>query len=190
LFGQAVALVPTGPGTFRSAEGPITDRAFLETPGGGMVYATGGDYWERASLVPVVLRIVVLALALALMLAAILYAVGWIPRRLLGKVRGRPATAVRLWPFLAVVSGIGFVMIAIRYGLSDGGTFNLGSGAMFVASLQFPLVSLVALMISLRAASEAGPRARRFGILVSVACLAVVVWLGSYGFIGLRTWRY
>ncbi len=196
LFEQPVrakpqALVPTGPGTFRLAREPITSRGFVETSEHGMAYASPGGYWERASILPWLLEVAGLFLAALFMGLALAYALVWIPRRWLGRIAGGAPTTVRAWPLLAVLSIIGFFVLAIKFGLSDGGTLNAATGAMFIVGLLGPLVGLVALVRTVRADGRVvGPVARRFGILVSVACLGVAIWLGAYGFIGMRTWRY
>lgn len=191
VLGKAEALVPASAATFRLAKRPAADRAFIEGTGGKLIFASGGDYWERASLVPFILRLGGLVVALALMVAALAYGLGWLPNRLRGRLSPGPATAVRAWPLAAVASAVGFVVLAVKYGASHGATLNPASGGMFAASLIFPLVSVVALVKTVRAKSvEAGPLARRFGIMVAVACLGVAAWLGAYGFLGLRTWRY
>ncbi len=191
VLGKGEALVPTGGSTFRLAKRPVADRAFLESAGGGMVYASGGDYWERTSMVPLMLGMAGLIAALALMAAATVYAIGWLPRRFLGRIAAGPATTVRAWPLAAVVSAVVFVALALQFGLSHGATFNAASGGTFLASLGFPLVSVVGLVKTFRAdPTAAGPAARRFGVLVGLACLGVAIWLGAYGFVGLRTWSY
>jgi hypothetical protein len=191
FFGQRQALVPTGSGAFRLAERTVADRAFVATLDGRRAFATGGQYWERASVAPVALLIIGLVLAVIVMAAAVGHALGWIPNRLRGRLRPGPATAVRVWPLAAVLSGVGFVFLAMRYGLSHGSTFNGASAGTFAASLLFPAVSVVALVKTVRANSAAaGPLARRFGMLVAIACLGVAAWLGAYGFLGIRTWRY
>jgi len=155
-----------------------------------MIYAGPNGYWERASAVPWMLEVGALVLAAILMAIAVAYALGWIPRRVLGRIGAGPATQVRGWPLAAVLTIIAFFFVALKYGLRDGGTLNLTSAGLLAIGLLIPLVALVALVRTVRAdARTAGPVARRFGIAVSVACLGIAAWLGTYGFIGLRTWR-
>jgi CubicO group peptidase (beta-lactamase class C family) len=182
-------LVPTGPRTFRLTSEPVGSRGFAAV-GGGMVYAGPNGYWERASAVPWMLELGALVLAAILMATGVVYALGWIPRRLRGRIGAGPATQVRGWPLAAVLTIVAFFVVALKYGLRDGGTLNVASAGLFVIGLLIPVVALVALVRTARAdGKRAGPVARRFGMALAIACLGIAAWLGTYGFIGMRTWR-
>jgi len=98
---------------------------------------------------------------------------------------------VRLWPLLTVGLLVALVVLSMKYGLSRGATMNPGTVGIFLAGIGYPIVGLIALLVALRADyGMVGRGLRRFELAVSVACLGLAVWLGYYGFLGLRTWSY
>ena len=125
-------------------------------------------------------------------LAILIYAPFWI----LGGIsqrRRRPAErGMRLWPLLAVLSLLAFVVIVAvclndlieRMGALTGWSF-----ALFLVTVAFALTS-VASAISIWRSPKEGVRqgVRRFSMIVTAALLIASAYLAYWGIIGLRTW--
>ena len=132
------------------------------------------------------------SVAFLLMASSILYALVWIPKRLLGRLDGgRPVVSARAGPLASVLLAIGFVVVAMKWGLSGGGRFGPASAAVTALSIAFPIVGMFAMVrIAALPKGAVSTGVRRYGIAVALACVGVAVWFAAYGFIGLRTWVY
>lgn len=125
-------------------------------------------------------------------IAIVIYAPFW----LLGglrKNRRRPAErAMRLFPFLAVLSLVAFVAIFIVCSddlIARTGNHTLWSEALRVTTLAFAVAVLLSAYAWWRAPKESVRRGVRiFSRLVTLALLILAVYLGYWGMIGLRTW--
>jgi hypothetical protein len=137
-------------------------------------------------------QILATAFVLLSMISIVIYAPFW----LLGgisKRRRRPAERnMRLRPLLAVLSLVVFVGCVILSGddlIARMGNLTIWSGAVFVASLAFAVVSLASFFTVWSSPKEGvRPGVRRFSWIVSVALLIATAYLAYYGIIGLRPW--
>lgn len=126
------------------------------------------------------------------MAAIVIYAPFWLLGGL-SKRRRRPAErSMRLRPVLAVLSLAVFVGSVILTGddlIERMGNLTIWSGALFMASLAFAVLSLASFFTVWGAPAEGvRPGVRRFSWIVSVALLIATAFLAYYGIIGLRTW--
>jgi CubicO group peptidase (beta-lactamase class C family) len=133
------------------------------------------------------------SLAIATLLAmatSILFAFVWIPRKLLGRMRGARHLSVRLIPLLAVAAFA--LMWLVVYPLPQAivlATENVRTVAFFLMSLMFPILSLAALAFALRSLSWTMNRAvKSHSLVVAIACTVATVYLGYWGVIGFRFW--
>ena len=136
-----------------------------------------------------------IALTVCFLLAVVsilLYAPFWILGGI-SKKRRRPAErAMRLWPLVAVLSLLAFVVLFMLAG-SDSIT-RLGhltgwSFGIFLASLIFALASLAsAAALWLAPRQEVRASVRWYSIVVTAALLMAAAYLAWWGIIGLRTW--
>jgi len=129
----------------------------------------------------------VLALA-----AVLLYAPFWIFGGL-SKRRRRPAErAQRLWPLIAVLSQIGFVLIFMGAGADEIarlGNLTVWSFGIFITTLLFAFASLASAYALWRARKQQiRGFVRWFSIAVTAALLIATVYLAYWGVIGMRTW--
>jgi hypothetical protein len=130
-----------------------------------------------------------LVLCGALMLSSLAFAVVWIVRKLIGKMKGVRHLAVRAVPLLAVLC---FLAIPYFAGKLDGaaiGTLNFFTFAIFSGTLVFPLLSVLGLILALRVPKEEIRRGVRLhSLLVSLACCVIAMFLASWGLVGIRLW--
>ena len=126
------------------------------------------------------------------MIAIVIYAPFWMLGGL-SRRRRRPAErAMRIWPVIAVLSLVSFVVI---FSLSSGdligrmGNLTVWSFGLFLTTLMFGL-SALACAIAVRRAPEEGVRrgVRRFSLIVATALMIAALYLAYWGIIGLRTW--
>ena len=136
-------------------------------------------------------EIVLTAFVLLSVIAIVIYAPFWILGGL-SRRRRRPAErALRVWPLIAVLSLIAFVMIFILSGddlIERLGNLTPWSFGLFTMTLVFAIAVLASLISVLRAGGEVRRVFRRFSIVVTTALVIAAAYLAYWGIIGLRTW--
>lgn len=134
-----------------------------------------------------------LALAsLLLMASAPLFALVWVPRKLLGGLRGVRHLHVRVVPLLSVLclaAALALLAAAGADPIQRLGKPTAYSVGFCAATIAFALTAVVGLALALAApAGEMNRWARRHVIAVATACALVAAYLLRFGIIGLRTW--
>ena len=125
-------------------------------------------------------------------ISVLLYAPIWLLGAL-RKSRRRPLErAIRVWPLIAVLSLIGFVVLfgACSFDLiSRLGQLTGWSFALFLTTLLFAGAS-IASVVSLWRAPKLGVRSgvRIYSMIVNAALMITTLYLTYWGVIGLRTW--
>jgi len=193
MVGKAQPLLPAGKNLFRGDKDPEATTIFFSGEGGRMALTFNGDdsvsYAERVSPVWPYTRAVLLTLCAVLMLSSLAFAVVWMVRKLLGKMKGVGHLSVRGMPLLAVLCFLSFPFFANGLNGAAIGTLNFFTLGIFLASILFPLLSVLSLVLALRAPKEEINRGVRLhSLLVSLACSIVAVFLASWGLIGIRLW--
>jgi len=98
---------------------------------------------------------------------------------------------MRVWPLIAVLSLIAFVVIFILSTddlIERMGNLTPWSFGLFAMTLVFAIAVLASLISVLRAGSEARRGVRRLSIVVTTALVIAAAYLAYWGIIGLRTW--
>ncbi|MFZ0808371.1 MAG: serine hydrolase domain-containing protein [Candidatus Sulfotelmatobacter sp.] len=137
-------------------------------------------------------EILLTAFVLLSIVAIVLYAPFWMLGGL-SRSRRRPAErAMRLWPIIAVLSLVGFVVLFMLSSddlIGRLGNLTVWSFALFVSTLIFALAVLGSAAALVRAPEEGVRRGvRRFSVVVTIALVIAGLYLGYWGIIGLRTW--
>jgi CubicO group peptidase (beta-lactamase class C family) len=122
----------------------------------------------------------------------LLYAPFWILGGLSAKRRRPTERGMRLWPLVAVLSLIAFVVIfnaASDDLIPRMGNLTGWSASFFLATVVYGLATLAA-AVSLWRAPKEGVRTavRRFSTAVVLALLIAAAYFAYWGIIGLRTW--
>ncbi|UCC81840.1 MAG: beta-lactamase family protein [Gemmatimonadota bacterium] len=198
LGGEGEELIPVAEGQFRGENDPVATVAFI-ADGDGRVIAQGfgdalvGNYGS----IPVLrlwLRWILLILCVALMASSVAFALVWVPRKLLGRLRGARHLSVRTFPLLAVLSLVaGFFVLMLSM---DDPIVKLGrptalSVGFFLLTLVFAAATLTGLVQVVRARKwEIHRGVWLHALLVSLANTAAVLYLSYWGVIGLRPWSY
>jgi CubicO group peptidase (beta-lactamase class C family) len=125
-------------------------------------------------------------------LSAIVFPLIWLPRMMLGYVRGPKYLSVRVLPLLAVLSIFGIVLF-ILLNMSDP-TESLGKPTVWsiglcVLTWLFAILTTASLVQVLRARNWPLNRwVWRHALLVSIANACVLLYLAYWEVIGIRTW--
>jgi hypothetical protein len=110
-------------------------------------------------------------------------------RKLIGKMKGVRHLSVRGVPLLAALCFLGIPFFANALNGAAIGTLNFFTFGIFLATILFPLLSLLGLVLALRVPKEEIHRGVRLhSLLVSLACCVVAAFLASWGLIGIRFW--
>jgi hypothetical protein len=193
MFGKAHRLLPAGKNLFREEKDPEGTTLFLPGEGGGMALTAMGEeeisYAERVSSFWPYTRLGILVVCAVLMASSLIFAVIWILLMIIGKMKGVRHLRVRAVPVLAILS---LMAIPFCFNALHGtalGTLNALTGGIFLATILFPLLSLLGLTLALRAPkAEVHRGVLMHSLLVSLACCVVAAFLASWGWIGLRIW--
>lgn len=199
LGGEPTTLIPTSEREFRTPGSPVAEMVFTES---GMLIDTTQPYtsaYEPIALWWAWLRLSLAVLGLVLMLSALVFALIWGPRKLLGKLKGEPVmtrglSALAAFLFVAfVVSDFAVhpLDVRVRY------TVNAWSIVAMLLSLGFGLASLLAFAWCVRdrltrdADAEQTLSAKLVywhSMLVSSAALALTIYFFIHGYIVFRPW--
>ncbi|HXW83021.1 MAG TPA: serine hydrolase domain-containing protein [Candidatus Binataceae bacterium] len=184
-------LIADGNGLFRTEGDPAPTIAFTKDSDGNDVmidlYRPIGGYFVRRNPVWPYIRLALAILCLLAILSSPLFALIWIPRKLLGRLKG-VRIAARVMPLLALVS-LGFALAGIFAPAAQLGKFGVPALELFLGSIGFAVFSLAALVLSVRQLGYPANRAARVHTLtVSVACCLVTWYLAYWGMIGFRLW--
>jgi CubicO group peptidase (beta-lactamase class C family) len=192
LFGRPQQLIPVSEDKFRLKNAPAADRIFARDGTGDLVYVTPGFYGRRRSAVWPATRLGLVAFAILLMISSAAFAIVWIPRKLFGWMRGVPHLSIRWLPLAAIgaLFAAFWVLNTVPGWLA--GTRNIYTLSFCVLTWLFAALSLLSLILSLRVLRERDvkPAVRIHSLLVALACCGIAGWLGWFGIIGLRLWRY
>jgi CubicO group peptidase (beta-lactamase class C family) len=192
LLGLTLDLVSVGDRQFRMEKQGAAGAVLVET-GDGRVLALGsGAVLARVSPAQAWLSIACSGLFVLALLSVPLFALVWVPRRLLGRLRV-PNLHVRVLPALAVLS-LG-VAVSILVLVGNGDTIRLlghltpWSASLTASTWAFAGFSCASLWAALRAGREG---MNRWAYLHSLGTSAILVtatlYLAWWGVIGYRSW--
>ena len=196
MLGQQLEFYPTGNRVFKRKSQPMATLAFVEGPDGTKYVAGEIGNLRKVSAAVIWFERFAAAITALLMVSSPLWAVVWVPLKLVGGLKGRPV-AVRVWPLLAVMALV-IAMAAIGTS-TGGGSFTklvdqlgrptLAAVSFVVSSWVFVLSALQGLNCSLRRNPQhVGRFARLHSIAVSSACLMAAAYLLHFRAIGFPTW--
>ena len=136
-----------------------------------------------------VTRFILIMGSILLMASALLFAIIWIPRKLLGRMKGVRGLAVRVTSLLAVLSLAAVIVAGWDQPVFAFVTVNPRTVAIFLATIAFAIFSVVSLVLAMISFSYRMNRvARAYSILVALACFGFTWYLAFWGMIPLRTW--
>ena len=184
--------VAASPNAYRDKETGAISLVQVEDPLAGTVVHNGTNVLQPVSGVVAYGRFVVAALWGLSIGISILYVFVWGVRRVRGRISPGATIRIRVYPLLAGLSAIGFVVLFIS-GMDD--PFNaLGkpttvSIGITLMTLLFALFTTLGLLTAYKVRNEPMNRVNYwFATTSSVLHGLVVLYLAWYGIIGLATW--
>lgn len=193
LMGEATELLQTAPLTFAWTGTNVPMVCFTKNRFGKQVMMLGGTYYEQTSNFWALAKRGGIVLALLVALSAVLLgAVSFV-----GAIAGK-LTWQRLVPRVLPVMGVGMLAWAVlilfdaqqyTYKLSELHTLNLRTGIVFLGTSAFALVSILTLILSIRALRKPGKQwFKLYYVAIGLALCLLTAVLWQSGWVGLRTW--
>jgi CubicO group peptidase (beta-lactamase class C family) len=193
LFGRPEPLLYVGKNLFRGEEEPEGTTVFFVTQTGNWAVVGAGlngiSYSERSSLALLFLRIALLSICLFLMLTSLPYALFWLFLKLIGIMKDVRHLSVRAVPLLATLALLIVPPCLMKLDGTHIGTLNFWTAGIFLGTFFFPLLSILGLILVLRAPKDEIHRAvRTHSLLVSSACCVLTGFLWSWHLVAVRLW--
>ncbi len=191
-------LIPVTDRRFRGPDDPIPTAVFMRDEGETILQGTGrvipGSY-QALPFWRLCLERVTAGLALLLLVAGLLFSLYWFPLWLLGRLEDLNWMRLGLFPALsalALASSALILMGSMKDPIQRLGNFTFWSASLFVLNGLFAVFALLGAVQSIRGLACAQTRlgVRVFALACSLAGLGIVLYLWSFGILGIRTWNY
>jgi hypothetical protein len=192
LTGTKQIYVPVTDRFFRRANEPVPTLALIADNSEGTLIQASGQTLRRVPAWLPWLEFSVIGAAVLLMASSLLFALVWIPRKLIGRMRAVSGLSVRALPLLATLSMV--AMLLLRQFLGEDVIARLGqitpwSIGIFVSTLAFTLFAVSGLVQALRFRNREGSRWVWWHSFMTSAVLTIVaMYLSYWGIIGWRPW--
>ncbi len=187
--GQSEALVYLGDGQFRTDKEAAASGVYCSDQDGAKYGCGAMSCFRLVNPAWPIARFVLIAAALLVMASSILFALVWIPRKLIGRMRGVRNLLVRVVPLLAVLAGIAMFLPAWGQPPTVLGRIDAVTVAILVMSILFPVLSLLSLVVAIRSFRFEMNRAVRIhSLAVAIACCGIASFFAYWGLIGARVW--
>jgi CubicO group peptidase (beta-lactamase class C family) len=187
--GTREKMIYLGDGQIRVNTESAASGVYCKGPDGES-YGTGAlATFQRVNPVWPVIRFVIMVMVLLLMATSLLFAIVWVPRKLLGRMRGVQHLWVRGLPLLASLTLLAIFLRsrnqpAIVMGRPDSVTITI-----YLLTILFPALSVAALVLAARPWQLQMSRVVRVhSLLVAIACCTVSWYFAYWGLIGARVW--
>lgn len=192
-FGPEQALVPTGNDQFRFPDQAEASMIFFAGPSGEEILATGtpgGFYGQRRGGLWPFMRFVLILLALLAMLSSLFFALWWVPRKLMGKMKDAGNISLRVMPLLAGLCLLGIGLILAWAPIWVLGTYNMASVAVWLLSWLFAAFSALGIILAWPAHWSAGNRKVFWhSVIVSAFCCGLAIYMACWHLLGIRLWK-
>jgi CubicO group peptidase (beta-lactamase class C family) len=189
--GTGEELIYLGNNLFRGEDALDAQAVFVaDEEGGRYVCGDMSCYSRRSALWPVT-RLVLIGAALLTMASSIVFALVWIPRKLLGRMQGVEHFSVRVVPLLAVMTLAATVWLGFATPPLELTQVNAVTIALCLGSIAFAILSVASLVVASRSIGfEMNRGTRIHSMLVALSCCGLTSYLAYWGAIGVRTWRW
>jgi CubicO group peptidase (beta-lactamase class C family) len=192
-FGPAQELVPTGNNQFRTEKQAAASMIFITSPSGQEILATGGPesfFGVRQGELWPFLRIVLVLLGLLAVASSLGFAVWWIPRKLLGKMKGVSSLSLRVMPLLAGLSLLGAYLILAWAPIWVLGTYNMASVGVWLLTWLFAAFGVLGLIVAWPAHWQPVNRwVFWHSVAVSIACCCLAAYMAYWDLLGIMLWK-
>lgn len=180
-----------GNGLFRREIDSDATVAMIELEGDLFLFnalPTGG-YFRRIPAAWVWFQRVILMFVLAMICSSILFALVWLPRKVLGYLRETSHLSVRILPLLAGLTIVTAFLIATIIPIDRLGLLNIWSAGICVLTWLFAVLTVAGLIQVLRARNWNVNACVWFhSLFTSIANAIALAYLSYWSVIGMRTW--
>ncbi len=189
VFGRPAPLVPVANNLFRLDADPEPTRVFATDDAGTMVFTGGSLYAERKPRWRIESVRWPVLVSTGLALTPLLMMIPWIVHARRAQPKG--FWWLKLWLLFCSI-GLALPVIAVmNAGVSQLGTRNIWTAAIFAGSILFPAAAILSFLFTVDALmSGAGKWLRAYALMVSVAALIVSGYLSAWGMLAFRPWSY
>ena len=184
LRGPGRTFVPVTDRLWRDVKQPVATLALISDLRDGRFVQAGGPMYRLIPAWEVYAELGGALLIAVLFASAVSFALYWIPAALLRRANRRElgVRALSLAAILMLVAIAGVFTAVGNDSIERLGHVTGWSLSIFALTILFALTSLAALLLAIRR------RAQVYSLLVAGACVALAIYLASWGMIGLRTW--
>jgi CubicO group peptidase (beta-lactamase class C family) len=193
FFGKKEALIPVSDSQFRLEKEPEASMVFTLGEDGTPVLTGAHFYCKRkVSTWWPPMRLAMVLGGLLVMLSSPLFALVWVPRKVLGRMRGVRHLAVRIVPLFATLSFVGSVVAFLQVVESINPGERAGASVVFWAGTwAFAALSALGMALVLRSFRyKMNNWVRIHSLSISIACCGIAAYLGYWHMIGLKFWAY
>jgi len=195
LLGPGYELLPTGGNQFRQADETLPSHIFVTSDDNENLMQLGQSTWKKISPLIAYGRVIAIGYAALMLVSSILFALVWILRKGLGRMKQVRYLRVRVVPAVgaSVFVLMIFLMISSVGDLDKIATFSVWSVGIWLSSLLFPIVtglSLYGVVTSFKLRRDVGITVWHHSLHSVIALLILVIFLASYGNIGFQPWSY
>ncbi|HVB98827.1 MAG TPA: serine hydrolase domain-containing protein [Candidatus Dormibacteraeota bacterium] len=192
-FGTWHALIPTGNNQFRLQDQAAASMIFFPGPSGNEILASGaprGFFGRQRGVLWPLIRFILVDLALLAILSSFAFALWWIPRKLMGKMKETANLSLRAMPLLAGLSLLGAALVAAWTPVYVLGTYNMASVSIWLLTWLFAAFSVLGLILAWPAHWKTGRRAVFWhSLVVSAACCGLTIYMAYWHLLGIRLWN-
>ncbi len=192
-FGPKQLLVPTGNNQFRLEDQAAASMIFFPNPSGKEILAMSGPrgfFGEQRGVFWPLIRLTLVVLALLAILSSFGFALWWIPRKLMGKIKETENLALRTMPLLAGLSLLLASMVLAWTPVWVLGSYNMASVSIWLLTWLFATFSVLGLILAWPARWKPGSRAVFWhSLVVSAACFGLTIYMAYWHILGIRLWR-
>jgi CubicO group peptidase (beta-lactamase class C family) len=190
--------VPVSARMFRKENESMATLALLPDANGEVQIQSNWATFKKISPLEVWSQIAGIAVISLLVLSSFVFAPIWMVRKFFGKLPNSGPLSIRILPLLTAILLVAFdgLFLLAIFGLAIGfgDDFTMGTRSFFtvtlmLASLAFPIATAASVYVIFRNRNAVMNRAAYWhSVLVTIAMLAVVIYYGYWGYIGLRLW--
>ena len=194
LGGDKKELIPVSDNRFRFQDESVATSIFLKNDGDlhwlQVAEPNSGNFRKTSSFLKTT-ELVTYSISFCLMITSLLFALIWIPRKLLGKMKDVKHLSLRGLPLLAVCAFFLFMVVPMSSPnpFQDLGRITFYSISFFSLTILYAVLSFVALSVSIWSFMWQINRVLRIhSLLVSVGSSILTIYLLYWGYIGWRSW--
>lgn len=192
-FDPSHPLIATGNNQFRFAGQAAASMIFFRGPAGREILATatpGGFFGERRGEGWPLARFILIHLAILAILTSFAFAIWWVPRKFMGKMKEGDNLSLRAMPLLAGLSLLAAYLIVIWTPIWVIGTYNIVSVGVFLLTWLFAAFSVLGLILAWRTFRKPGNRlAYWYSLIVTIACCGLAIYMAYWHILGIQLWK-